>query len=401
MFNSTNSVLFPVSPKLREWILDIRRHIHAHPELSFEEFETAKYIQGKLREHGIVNEGGIAGTGVAAYLPGPPERRQSVALRADMDALPVIEETDLPFASENHGIMHACGHDGHVAMLLGAAALLAEKKLPGPVKLLFQPAEENGNGAQRCIEAGILEDVEAIFSGHIDTHHPLGTITADEGIICAWADSFIIRLRGKSGHAARPHEAVDPVVAAANLVLAVQTLISRGVDPNKAAVITIGCLQAGCAQNIIARDALLKGTIRSTHSRTRETAMEGLLRVTESIGHMYQVEVSLDFNDGIPAVVNDSRSVEIARVAASRTEGVLAAISQGDASLGAEDFACYQQKIPGCMVRFGASGRKKAGVAHNGSFDFDEDVLAIGASWYANAAWHWLSCRYGTDFTRS
>jgi hippurate hydrolase len=188
---------------------------------------------------------------------------------------------------------------------------------------------------------------------------------------------------------------VDPVVAAANLILAVQTLISRGVDPNRAAVITIGSIQAGSAQNIIAREALLMGTIRSTDCRTRKTTVEGLIRMVEAIGGMHLVETSLEFHDAIPAVENDRKCAEIARIAATRTEGVIAAVSQGASSLGAEDFACYQQKIPGCMVRFGASLGENAGVAHSGTFDFDEDVLAIGASWYANTAWHWLCDRYG------
>jgi hippurate hydrolase len=398
MFKSSNSLLFPVSSQLREWIRDIRRHIHAHPELSFLELETAGYIREKLREIGIDGEIGIAGTGIVAGLAGgPPERRQGVALRADMDALPVVEETGLAFSSKNSGVMHACGHDGHVAMLLGAAALLAGKELPGPVTLLFQPAEEHGNGAQHCVEAGVLDNIGAIFAGHIDTHYSTGTLTVDEGIVCAWADPFRIRLRGKSGHAARPHEAVDPVVAAANLILAVQTLISRGVDPNRAAVITIGSIQAGSAQNIIAREALLMGTIRSTDCRTRKTTVEGLIRVVEAIGGMHLVETSLEFHDAIPAVENDRKCAEIARIAATLTEGVIAAVSQGASSLGAEDFACYQQKIPGCMVRFGASLGENAGVAHSGTFDFDEDVLAIGASWYANAAWHWLCDRYGQN----
>ncbi len=394
MYDIYQKAPFTLSSARREWIRDIRRHVHAHPELSFLEKETGRFIQDKLAEIGLDSRGGIVGTGVTAILTGAAGRHQAVALRADMDALPVQEETALPFISTRQGIMHACGHDGHVAMLLGAAALLAEKDLPGPVKLLFQPAEEHGNGAQHLIGAGVLENVAAIFAGHIDTHYPLGTITVDGGIICAWADPFVIRLRGRGGHAARPHESVDAVVAAADLVQSVQNLISRGVDPNRSAVITIGCMQAGSAQNVIAENALLKGTIRSTDYQTRTNVIAGLRRIVESIAALHQVEAELDFHEAVPAVINESRAAETARNAAVQTPGVLTVSSQGAASLGAEDFAFYQHKVPGCMVRFGAALEQGAGVAHSGLFDFNEDVLAIGALWYANVAWQWLKDRY-------
>lgn len=397
MFTDEKPDIFAVDAKLNDWIIAIRRHIHCYPELSFKEHKTSLFVQEKLRELDVQFESGVAGTGVVASLPGPTGRTRGVALRADMDALPVCEETCLPFSSKHAGVMHACGHDGHTAMLLGASALLKTKELPGPVKLLFQPAEEHGNGAEKFIEAGVLEGVDEIFSGHIDTHFPLGTMTVDEDIICAWADPFRIRILGKSGHAARPHEAVDALVAAANLVMSAQTLISRGVNPNCAAVLTIGSMQAGTAQNIIAGEALLKGTIRSTHYQTRQRVIAGLKQLLTSIGEMHGVETSLVFDDAVPAVVNNSIAVENARIAATRTQGLLFLISQGAPSLGAEDFAFYQQKIPGCMVRFGGAAVAEAGVSHSGSYDFHEDVLKLGASWYANVAWQWLCRRYNEN----
>lgn len=388
---------FVVDRHLEQWIRHIRRHIHTFPELSFQEYHTAAYVQEKLKEIGIESRGQVAGSGVVASLPGPSSRIQGVALRADMDALPVNEETGLLFSSQVPGVMHACGHDGHVAMLLGAAALLRSRDLPGPVTLIFQPAEEHGNGAWHMVNNGVLNNAEAVFAGHIDTHFPVGTMTIDEGIVCAWADPFEIRLSGKSGHAARPHEAVDAVVAAANLVLSVQTLISRGVDPNRSAVITIGAMQAGTAQNIIARDALLQGTVRSTHCHTRKATLDGLQRVVESIGRMHGVAATLEFRDAIAAVENNAECVEYARMAAQAIEGDMVVTSQGCPSLGAEDFAFYQQHKPGCLVRFGGASAQYGGIAHSGSFAFDEDVLAIGASWYANVAWQWLCRRYGGD----
>ena len=391
MLSNISTPDFFVGAELRSWLVDIRRHIHSNPELSFQEYETAAFIQQKLNEIGVASDGSVATTGVIASLPGVSSGK-GVALRADMDALPITEETELAFRSKNIGVMHACGHDGHVAMLLGAAALLKAKELPGMVKLVFQPAEEYGNGALHMVEAGVLDDVQAIFAGHIDTHLPIGTMTVDEGIVCAWADPFQIHLRGRSGHAARPHEAVDTVVAAANLILAAQTLVSRGVDPNRSAVISIGTVHAGTAQNIIAQDALLKGTVRSTHYQTRKTTLEGLKRIVESISLMHGVEATLDFHNCIPAVENDKDMAENARESAHLVKTVTSVISQGASSLGAEDFAFYLEKVPGCMVRFGASLGARAGVSHSGTFDFDEDVLAIGASWYATVAWKWF-CR--------
>lgn len=391
MHNNSHISALSVDPELKKWIRDIRRHLHNNPELSFEEHETAAFIQKKLAELNIESTGSIAKTGVVATLPGNTADGHTVALRADMDALPISEETGLVYGSKNPGVMHACGHDGHVAMLLGAAALLRRQLLPGAVKLLFQPAEEYGNGAMHMMAADVLENVEAIFAGHIDTHIPLGTITVDEGIVCAWADPFHISLRGRSGHAARPHEAVDTVVAAANLVLSAQTLISRGVDPNRSAVVSIGHVQAGTAQNIIAQDALLRGTVRSTHKQTRMNMLEGLSRMVESIGLMHGVEANLDFHNCIPAVENNPVAAEVARAAAVQIEAVTTVTSQGAPSLGAEDFAFYLQKVPGCMVRFGAAlEREGIGVSHSGRFDFNEDVLSVGASWYANVAWQWL-----------
>ncbi len=389
MSANTPAPVFAIGTDLKSWLVDIRRHIHSNPELSFQEYETAAFIQQKLNEIGVTSEGGVATTGVIGSLPGASSGK-GVALRADMDALPITEETELDFRSKNIGVMHACGHDGHVAMLLGAAALLKSIDLPGNVKLIFQPAEEYGNGALHMIEAGVLKDVEAVFAGHIDTHLPVGTITVDEGIVCAWADPFQIHLHGRSGHAARPHEAVDTVVAAANLILAAQTIVSRGVDPNKSAVISIGTVHAGTAQNIIAQDALLKGTVRSTHYQTRKTTLEKLKRIVESIGLMHGVETTLDFHNCIPAVENDGEMAGYARESAHLVNTVTSVISQGASSLGAEDFSFYQQMVPGCMVRFGASLGARAGVSHSGTFDFDEDVLAIGASWYATTAWRWF-----------
>jgi hippurate hydrolase len=379
-----------VDDALRQWLLAVRRHLHRFPELSYEEHRTAAFIRHKLAERGIAGHI-VGGTGVVADIGPADASGPIVGLRADMDALPIVERTGLPFASDHPGRMHACGHDGHVAMLLGAATLLQRApRLPGRIRLIFQPAEERGNGALRMIENSVLDGVGAMFAGHIDTHYRTGQITVDPGLICAYADPFTIALRGRAGHAARPHEAADVVVAGAGLVMAIQTLISREVDPNRAEVITIGSFQAGSAHNVIAGEALLKGTIRSTDTATRERTIDGLRRIVGALAGMYAVRAELTFEECLPAVFNDAAATEIARAAAWETTGIDKVISQGPASLGGEDFAFYQQRVPGCLVRFGAAPAGVSGPAHSDTFTFDESCLEIGARWLAQVAWRWL-----------
>ena len=373
-------------------MVEIRRHLHQYPETSYDEFKSAGFIQEKLGELGIESSGGHGGTGITAYIGNDATGEACVALRADMDALPIMEQTGLEFSSRHDGIMHACGHDGHMAMLLGAASLLKNGFTgPGRVKLIFQPAEEHGNGADQLISEGMLDGVQAVFGGHIDTHFKTGIITVDEGIICAYSDPFQISIRGRGGHAARPHEGSDAVVAASSLVMIVQTLVSREVDPNKSQVITIGSLQAGKAHNVIAEEAVLKGTVRSTDEIYREKTIGGLKRIVQSIETMYGVDAEIVFEDGLPAVVNSARATEIARAAAWDTTTVDKVISQGFPSLGGEDFSFYQRYVEGCLVRFGAALPEPVGPAHSPTFDFDERCLNYGAAWLANAAWRWLN----------
>ncbi len=369
-----------------KWLVSIRRRLHAHPELAYQEEQTARLITEELKKLGISFREGVARTGVIAEIKGA-EEGPCVALRADMDALPLQEETGLPFASQIPGVMHACGHDGHVAILLGAAALLKDSPPPGRVRFLFQPAEEKGAGALAMIKEGALEGVSFIFGGHIDRHFRVGEIAVNEGLICAYTDSFTIRIKGKGGHAAWPHEAVDAVVIGSLLVMNIQTIISREINPAHPCVITVGKFQAGNAHNVIAEQALLEGTIRSTDAETRKRIMESLNRISLAMAEAHRAEIELEIREGYPPVINHPFAAKLAKEAALKVVGKEGLVTQPHPSLGGEDFAFYLQKVPGCFVRFGAVKKGLENIpAHSPKFDFDERVLSIGARFLAEVA---------------
>jgi len=374
-----------INAQLFSWMRDVRETIHQHPELSLEESSTAAFISEKLSEIGVGPVRQAAGTGLITEI-GPADAAPIVGLRADMDALPVTEDTGLAFSSITSGVMHACGHDGHIAMLLGAAVLLKDLDLPGRVRLLFQPAEERANGAEKMIAEDAIKNLEAIFSGHIDTHYETGIITVDEGIVCAFTDPFVVRLTGSSGHAARPHECKDTIIAAAGLITTLQTLVSREIDPNHAAVLTVGKIRAGQTHNVIAGETVIEGTIRSTHPDARKRMLLGLERMVQGAASNYEVHADLKFLESLPAVINNCKAAVLARKAAQIIVDEKNVISQGPSSLGGEDFAFYLQQIPGCMIRFGAKKSDETGPAHSSTFDFDDRVLPVGAAWYAEVA---------------
>ncbi|MFU8819080.1 MAG: M20 metallopeptidase family protein [Desulfurivibrio sp.] len=373
--------------KLIKWMADIRRHLHRQPELSGEEHQTCRYVRAKLEELGL-NSRRVHKTGVLAAVGEKGGSEDGVALRADLDALPIGEETGLAFASRVPGVMHACGHDGHVAMLLGAAALLQRcGPLPGRVGLIFQPAEEGDGGAAGMITAGALDGVKAIFAGHIDRHLPTGEIGVQAGAICASTDEFEIVVRGRGGHAAKPHETKDSIVIAAALTINLQTLVARNCDPVQPAVLTIGRIRGGTAANVIAEETRLTGTIRAISPRTRQILLSGLQRMVKAAGLAHGAKISLAVSEGCPPLHNDPAATALARRVAERVLGPARVPGLAAPSLGGEDFAFYLQKIPGCMVRFGAEKKGGAnGPAHSSRFDFDEKVLPIGAAFLAQTA---------------
>ncbi|WP_197998600.1 M20 metallopeptidase family protein [Gimesia aquarii] len=369
--------------KLFEQIVSFRRAIHAEPELSWHEYKTSDRIAAFLDELEIPYKRGVAGTGIVAELPGEHDL-PFVALRADMDALPIQEETGLPFASQVPGVMHACGHDGHTSMLLGAAALLVqEKHRPAPIRFLFQPAEETGKGAKSMIEAGVLENVALIFGGHLDRHFPAGTVAVTDGPVNASSDQFHIKIQGAGGHAARPHEAIDSVVVGSLLVMALQTIVSREVNPAHPSVVTVGHFKAGSASNVIASTAQLDGSIRAQEQSVREDLQRSIERIARSIGDLHNAKIEVTIDLGTPPLSNPPDIAELAREAVRESLGEATLRKLEIANMGGEDFAYYMEEVPGCYVRFGSVLAGKEGYpAHSSRFDFDEQALNVGATYF-------------------
>jgi len=365
----------------------IRRELHRRPELSGEESETAATIAARLEELGIPVRTGVGGHGLVADLPGA-SAGATVALRADIDALPIGEETGLPFASEVDGVMHACGHDGHTAILLGAAELLSTgDSLPSPVRLLWQPAEERGSGARAMIDAGALENVGMIFSGHVDRHHRAGTLVVTDGAVNAAADRFTVRFSGQQGHGARPHEALDAVVVGSLFVTALQTIVSREVDPSHPSVVSVGAFHAGTVGNVIAGTASLQGTIRSQEETVRNHLKESVERIAVAVAQLHDASVDVEVSRGIPPVVNLPGPTALAREAADAAVGSDNVEALRTVNMGAEDFGVYLEEVPGCYIRYGGRLPGREGYpAHSSRFDFDEAALAAGAAWLAEVA---------------
>lgn len=376
-----------IDPQVFDRMVTFRRDLHRHPELSWEEQRTAERIAIALERLGVGHRR-LADTGVVAELPGP-EGVPRVALRADMDALPIQEETGLDFASAHPGVMHACGHDGHSSMLLGATELLVAQRepLPAPVRLVFQPAEEKGAGARAMIEEGVLEDVGLIFGGHLDRYFPWGTLVVTEGAVNASTDAFRIEITGQAGHAARPHESVDAVVVGSLMVMAIQTIVSREVNPAFPAVVSVGLFEAGTVANAIAGQARLEGTIRTQHQEVREHFMRSVKRIAESVGQLHGAVVRVGFRSGTPGVLNPPDATSLARDAAVNVVGPRKVKELTQANMGGEDFAYYLEQVQGCYIRFGARlMRRRNFPAHSSKFDFDERAMGIGALWFAEIA---------------
>jgi amidohydrolase len=361
-------------------LTDIRRHLHANPELSGEEFETTAAIRGWLTEADIRAADYPLRTGVVAEVGtgGGP----IVALRADIDALPIQEETGLPFASRHPGKMHACGHDFHTAAALGAALLLKkrERELKGTIRILFQPSEENAKGASQVVASGALDGVGAIFGLHNKPDLPVGTIGIRTGPIMAAADGFAVEVAGKGTHAAVPEAGLDPIVTAAHMVTALQSIVSRNVSPLDSAVVSVTRVHSGTAWNIIPEKAVFDGTLRTFDERVRAEVRRRFEEVIAGVAAAFGTTAKTSWIEGPPAVVNDARW---ASVAARAAEALGLTVTEPAPSPAGEDFAFYLQKTPGAFVFVGTNGPKEW---HHPSFDVDESALPGAASFLAAAA---------------
>jgi hippurate hydrolase len=363
-------------------MVELRRTIHRHPELAFEEVQTAQTIIEELERLGISYDYQGKGSGVVARIQ-KGEAYPTVALRAEMDALPATENTGLEFASEIEGRMHACGHDAHTAMVLGAATLLSEDPPDGNLVFVFQPAEERGGGSRVVINSGLIDDVDAIFAGHVTRRYPVGEVMVGDGVITAQSDKFSIEITGRGGHGARPHESIDAVIIAGGLISAIQTIVSRELNPVHPSVITIGHVQAGSAPNVIAERAILEGSIRTTSPEIREHIHKGLKRMAGAFSELHGAQIAVNVVSGYPPVVNTRREADIARRAARAVVGEDKLHGMEHASMGSEDFAFFLRKFPGAYVRLGARRADEEHIPlHSPSFTVDEEVLKVGAAYY-------------------
>jgi amidohydrolase len=378
---------------LQDTLAALRRRIHQHPELGFQEVETSKLVAETLATMGLEVQTAVAKTGVVGQLG---EDGPMVALRADMDALPISEASGVPYTSRVPGVMHACGHDAHTAMLLGAAMLLSRRNMPGRVRFLFQPCEEGTDaegksGAMRMVDEGAMRGVEAVIALHVDPRVDTGQITVGEGPICAAADSFAATIVGVGCHGAFPHLGIDPVFISAQVIMAIQGIVSRRVDPTRAAVVTVGSIRGGTASNVIPPEVQLKGTIRSLSEDVRRQLWDELrkcLQLTRALGGDFR----LDIQGGFPVLSNDAKMASLIRQVASEMLGEDNVRPQ-TVEMGAEDFAILAEQAPGAMFMLGVK-RVSAETAlqlHSPDFDIDEAALPIGAAILAGTAHRYLA----------
>jgi amidohydrolase len=372
-------------------LVEIRRTLHQHPELSFREHQTARTIAGVLSELGLQSRTGVGKTGVVADMG---EGRPLAALRADMDALPIQEENDVPYASQNPGVMHACGHDMHMTALLGAAMLLKETPFQGTVRLIFQPCEEGQDdegksGAMRMVDEGVLDGVGAVFGMHVDDQSYAGSAGVRPGPVMAAADAFRVVVKGQGGHGAYPHKGVDPILLSAEVVSALNHIVSRRIAPLSSGVVSLGSIHGGTKGNIIPDQVELKGTIRSFDPKVRDALFREVERacgVARALGGDYDLTIV----EGFPATVNNP---ELSRLAREVGESLLGdRFGDQPVEMGAEDFSIFAQHAPGCYLRLGVRAEgQPARLIHTSRFDADEQALAVGAALFANLALAYLN----------
>lgn len=384
--------------KLTPRLIEIRRHLHAHPELSGQEHQTAAYVAGVLSSCGLHVQEGVGKTGVIGNLPGQSDDPRILAIRADMDALPIVERTGLEYASRQEAVMHACGHDVHTTVGLGTAMVLAELRewLPGTVRFLFQAAEETAQGADWLIADGAMSDVASIFSLHVFPSIPVGSVGIRYGALTAAADDLDLTIIGESGHGARPHEAIDAIWIAAQVITTLQQAISRTQNPLRPVVLTIGQIQGGRAPNVIADQVRLLGTVRSLHPETRERLSAWIETIVANVCQSYGARYELNYRRGVPSVQNDLHLTQILEATARELWGNDRVLIIPEPSLGAEDFSRYLEHAPGAMFRLGVGQPDRPNPPlHHPQFVVDERAITIGVATLAYTAYQYWQQRSG------
>lgn len=379
-----------LAKKYKQNIIELRREFHKYPEASLKEFETSKRIKAVLEKIGLEPEI-IADTGVTATIQGGTKGK-TLLLRADIDALSVQELNDCEYKSQNEGLMHACGHDCHISMLLGAAMILNDIKddLKGSVRLIFQPAEEVALGAKKVIKAGVLKDVDGVFGMHIWSSVEAGSVCVQPGPLMASADIFSINITGKGGHGSAPHQGVDAVVASSAIVMNLQTMVSREFDPLEPVVVSIGSIHSGTRFNVIASEGVLEGTTRCFNHEIRDQFPKIIERIAGETAKSFRAEAELDYTLGTSAVINDEKASKLAEKSLEKIDAKSVVIEK---ITGAEDFSEYLNEVPGVMALLGCRNEEKDAIypQHHPKYTIDEDVLETGSALYAQYAQDFLN----------
>ena len=390
MLSEIKNIVRDFTPRL----IEIRRHIHSHPELSGEEYQTSAYIAGVLSSCGLSVRESVGKTGVVGELAGSGSDGRTLAIRTDMDALPIQEhpQLKLDFASRNQGIMHACGHDVHSTLGLGTAMVLSQlsDSLPGNVRFLFQPAEEIAQGAKWMVQDGAIEGVDAIYGVHVFPSIPARRIGIRYGALTSAADELEITIQGESGHGARPHQAIDAIWIAAQVITTLQQAISRTQNPLHPIVLSIGKIEGGRAHNVIADRVTMLGTVRSLHPDSHANLPEWIENIVGGVCNTFGAKYQVDYRRGVPSVHNDETLTQIIESATREAWGDNSVQIIPEPSLGAEDFSVYLDKVPGCMFRLGVGHSDKTNYPlHHPKFEVDEDAIVTGVVTMAYAA-----CKY-------
>lgn len=386
MNNELKSKIESLSEEIYEKVVEYRKHLHQYPELSYNERETMNYISAQLNALGIDHQTGIADTGIIALIEGNHHEKgaECIGLRADIDALPITEENDVPYKSKNEGVMHACGHDVHTSVLLGTAEILntIKNELPHPIKLIFQPGEEkNPGGASLMIKAGCLENpkVKEMYALHVFPDMPVGNIGTKEGLYMASCDEVYIDIYGKSGHGATPHETIDSILVGAEIITSLQQIVSRKCDPKIPCVLNFGHFEGLGATNVVPSHVHIKGTFRTMNEEWRARALDQIVKQAELIAQAHGAEAKVEISKGYPFLENDP---ELTRKFVEKAKDWLGTehVHELPIRLTAEDFSFYAQEIPTCFFRIGVRNEERGIIhgVHNSRFDIDHEALKVG-----------------------